>query len=260
MSTDADPVGSVVTSAGNALSSLADESGDGAAWALELDAPQSSVDEEAGGLQGYGLFSILTVVVLGLAVLFVGDDLVVRNRPHHHAIAIILAAGVVLALVLVACAAWRTLGQPGARVRLNLRRTPTPAPAGEASLTTALVTQLVKQMAAPTPGQSSPSGSSATASPPAAVGAAAAATNGGQGDAPDKEAAASKNPVAREPVLIGSALLAAGTLAIGFAANLGGEEVAAISSGAAGLIAILLRQQVTPLADPKDAQNHPLSR
>ena len=69
------------------------------------------------------------------------------------------------------------------------------------------------------------------------------------------------NPIEREPVVAGTALVGAGTAALAlFAGNeLGGETIGLISAGAVTVGGILLRLVVTPLANPKDAQRRKLT-
>jgi hypothetical protein len=245
-----DPVGAVVASAGKALETLADAGAEGvAAWELDVDAPQVTVDDDAAlATQLAGGVLAFLATALAVVLLFVLEDLLVHNWPHQHAATIVLAGGVVVLALLVATAAWRSLAYSGERVRVKLRRTaPAPAttlPAADLAAQLAAVAA-VAAGAAPAP--------AAVAVPPVA----------GQAAGPAGAAATTptppKSPVAKEPVIVATGLFAAGTLAIGFAANLGAGEVAAIAAGSSALIGLLVRQQVTPVAAPKDAKNTPLT-
>jgi hypothetical protein len=240
-------VGDVVASAGIALGELAH--GEETAWELDLDVPQSTVDDDSQWpWQVIGGVLAFLAGAVALVMLFVLKALVESENHHQQAVTIALAVGVVLAMLLVALVAWRALAYPGARVRLKLRKTAPAQGVGAAAALADFVAALAE------PGAAAPAGAA-----PVAVPAAAALADAAKGGASTTAESPPKSLVAKEPVIIGTGLVAAGTLAVGLAANLGSEEVAAIAAGASALVGVLLRQQVTPLADPKDAQKKPLT-
>jgi hypothetical protein len=241
-----DQVGGLVASAGKALEALGGRS-DEAGWELDLDAPQSTVGtEQQGSRQAVGVLLAVAAIAVAIVMLFVLKDLLDGKYHHRQAVTIALAGGVVLVVLSLVAAAWRALANSDARVRLKLRRV-APTPGVDPAL---LLADLAAELAGAPVAAAAPGGAGA----PGAKNVDAKAGSG-----TSTTPAQAKSPIAKEPVIVGSGLVAAGILAIGLAANLGPEEVAAIAAGASALVGLLLRQQVTSLAEPKDAQKNPLT-
>lgn len=223
-------VTNILGSANQALEDTSKQAGTKSGWEFVVDIPESSVE---GGAEGP--WQVMAGLLAGLAgvatiiMLFVLVGILKKNYAHEHAVVVVLSGGTVLGVLALSGVAWRALTQarPTSHLHLELRT----------------------RAAADTPINVAP--------------AQAAAAKAGAPDTPvssgGSAAASEKGLLAKEPVIAGTLLFAAGTLAVGLTVKLSGEEIAAIAAGASAIIGLFVRQSVTPLAQPKNSVGDPLT-
>lgn len=158
--------------------------------------------------------------------------------------AMVVGAG--LSVLGLAAVAWRGMQTWGAlsRMQLRLRRSPGAPVAGAAGESVQPKVTTVEE-----------SGGKKTTT----IETSRTVADGLDDETQTSPAGSTASPLAKEPVIVGSTLLAAGVLGIGFATNLDAEAIAAIAAGGgAAAVAALVRPQVTSLANPKSVENQPL--
>jgi hypothetical protein len=221
------------------MESTAAHAGPSPTATVEVDAPSWSLRKESGRDPDTRLGSwmlLLAGLMLGLAILFV---IGLENAHSNDTIRAILAGTIALGAALIVLVGRTALPKRTPESILHLRIGAPRVPAGADGST--------QQTVAAATGEK-----------------AAATTTNGAATAPESQPTPAEPAsglaalLGKEPVLVQTAVLVAGVLAVAFSTDLGGTEVGGIAAGAAAALGLLTRAATTPLADPKNAAGEKL--
>ncbi len=222
------------------MEATAVHAGGSPAATVEVDAPSWALREGSArdsGTHLVGWMLLLAGLMVGLALLFL---LAVENSHSDHTIMAILAVAVAVDVTLVALLGRSAIPRrtPESILRLRIGA---PRVAG---------------------------GTAGSAQQTVAGDKAATSATNGASTAPESQPSAETTPaesasglaalLGKEPVLVQTAVLVAGVLAVAFSTNLGGTEVGGIAAGAAAALGLLTRATTTSVAAPKNAAGEKL--
>lgn len=246
------PVASAILSAGEAIEAASEQHSSQAlkgGWKLRLDAPRWSIAD--GGNDPPAILIVLGAFWLGLALAVIfGLPAELKDTGLESTTQAALAIGAWGVIALMAFVIWRGFSswRNVSRMQLEVGRMPPPEP-------------FVVFEERPAEGPGGQGGSSHEESeqgntvdmPKGARPARAAVV---PKPAPETSAPPPAT-LAREPIAVGSVLIAGGTLAAGLA-GLGSSALGAIAAGGIAVVGLLGRQLVTPLNSPRDHQKREL--